>query len=54
MANVSPNKVRTTIILPRTLKSEVDALSKQHGATFTAFVRTAVENHIAMKKAQAQ
>jgi hypothetical protein len=49
---ISHLKHRTTIVLPKTLKAKMIALSEKTGTPMSAIMRVALENHLAMKEAQ--
>jgi predicted DNA-binding protein len=50
MANVAAHKMRTTVVLPRVLKAEVEAIAEREGVPMGHIVREALEALAAGRK----
>jgi predicted DNA-binding protein len=52
MANVAANKFRTTLILPRTLKEDLEALAAEHETSTAHLVRVVLKAFVNEQKAR--
>jgi predicted transcriptional regulator len=54
MDNLSPDKFRTTVVLPRELKERVEAHAEKTGAALSAVMRIALADFLEKQKMPAQ
>lgn len=54
MDTLSPDKIRTTVVLPRELKAQVDAHAERTGAALSSVMRIALTSFLEKQKVTEQ